>query len=91
VTKKDSMVGLLRLLVSTRLERAAREALAAEEARGGWQIPASMVPPPPDTFTRRQVEVMLHIALTVRTDEWTTNSVDERVATLLAMFAKEKP
>jgi hypothetical protein len=34
---------------------------------------------------------MLHIALTVRTDEWTTNSVDERVATLLAMFAKEKP
>ncbi|NBT35446.1 MAG: hypothetical protein EBT03_07890 [Betaproteobacteria bacterium] len=58
---------------------------------GGWQIPASMVPPPADAFTRQQVEAMLRIALTDRTDEWTSNSVDERVAALLAMFAKEKP
>jgi hypothetical protein len=47
--------------------------------------------PPPDSFTRQQVEAMLHVALTVRTDEWTSNSVDERVAILLAMFPKEKP
>jgi hypothetical protein len=56
----------------------------------GWQIPASMVPPP-DGFTRQQVEAMLHVALTVRTDEWTSNSVDERVSILLSMFPKEKP
>ena len=56
----------------------------------GWQIPASMVPPP-DSFTRQQVEAMLRIALTDRTDEWTIKSVDERVAILLSMFTKEKP
>jgi hypothetical protein len=56
----------------------------------GWQMPASMVPPP-DSFTRQQVEAMLRIALTDRTDEWTIKSVDERVAILLAMFTKEKP
>ena len=45
----------------------------------------------PDSFTRQQVEAMLRIALTDRTDEWTIKSVDERVAALLAMFTKEKP
>jgi len=53
-------------------------------------IPALMVPPP-DSFTRQQVEAMLRIALTDRTDEWTIKSVDERVSILLSMFAKEKP
>lgn len=43
------------------------------------------------SFTRQQVEAMLRVALTDRTDEWTSNSVDERVAALLAMFTKEKP
>ena len=57
---------------------------------GGWQMPASMVPPP-DSYTRQQVEAMLRVALTDRTDEWTIKSVDERVAALLAMFTKEKP
>ena len=56
----------------------------------GWQIPASMVPPP-DSYTRQQVKAMLSMALTDRTDEWTIKSVDERVAILLAMFTKEKP
>ena len=55
-----------------------------------WQMPASMVPPP-DSFTRQQVEAMLRIALTDRTDEWTIKSVDERVSILLSMFTKEKP
>ncbi len=54
-----------------------RAALAAEEA--------------PDSFTRQQVEAMLRVALTDRTDEWTIKSVDERVAILLSMFTKEKP
>jgi hypothetical protein len=56
----------------------------------GWQIPASMVPPL-DSYTRQQVEAMLRVALTDRTDEWTIKSVDERVSILLAMFTKEKP
>ncbi len=41
--------------------------------------------------TRQQVEAMLRIALTDRTDEWTIKSVDERVSILLSMFTKEKP
>ena len=53
-------------------------------------MPASMVPPP-DSFTRQQVEAMLRVALTDRTDEWTIKSVDERVSILLSMFTKEKP
>jgi len=60
---------------------------ASSDAR---MIPALMVPPP-DSFTRQQVEAMLRIALTDRTDEWTIKSVDERVSILLSMFAKEKP
>jgi hypothetical protein len=63
--------------------------MIAKPAQSVWQIPASMVPPPPDTFTRQQVEAMLRVALTDRTDEWTIKSVDERVAALLATFTKE--
>jgi hypothetical protein len=54
---------------------------------GTWTIPVM----PPDSYTRQQVEAMLRVALTDRTDEWTIKSVDERVAILLAMFTKEKP
>jgi hypothetical protein len=54
----------------------------------GWPMPSGT---PPDSFTRQQVEAMLRVALTDRTDEWTIKSVDERVAILLAMFTKEKP
>jgi hypothetical protein len=46
---------------------------------------------PPDSYTRQQVEAMLRVALTDRTDEWTIKSIDERVSILLAMFTKEKP
>lgn len=46
-------------------------------------------------YSRRQVEAMLRVALTDRTDEWTLKTVDERVAALLSMFTlpttKEKP
>ena len=54
---------------------------------GTWTIPVM----PPDSFTRQQVEAMLRVALTDRTDEWTIKSVDERVSILLSMFTKEKP
>ena len=37
-------------------------------------------------YTLDQVRVMLHIALTDRTPEWTSRTVDERVEALLAMF-----
>ena len=68
-------------------DRVDRNALARRQTR---QMPASTVPPP-NSFTRQQVEAMLRVALTDRTDEWTIKSVDERVAALLAMFTKEKP
>lgn len=49
----------------------------------------------PTLYMRQQVEAMLRIALTDRTDEWTLKPVDERVAALLSMFTlpttKEKP
>jgi hypothetical protein len=46
---------------------------------------------PPAVRRYRQVEAMLRVALTDRTDEWTIKSVDERVSILLSMFTKEKP
>lgn len=52
----------------------------------------------PTLYTRQQVEAMLRVALTDRTDEWMLKTVDERVAALLSMFTlptttttKEKP
>lgn len=63
-----------------------------------WSQPPATHPPTtrePTLYTRQQVEAMLRIALTDRTDEWTLKTVDERVAALLSMFTlpttKEKP
>jgi hypothetical protein len=64
-----------------------------------WSQPPATHPPvvkEPTLYTRQQVEAMLRIALTDRTDEWMLKTVDERVTALLSMFTlpttkKEKP
>ena len=72
-----------------RISLASQNSMSSKEECG--RIAREALAAPDDTFTRRQVEVMLRVALTDRTDEWTSKSVDERVATLLSMFTTEKP